>query len=197
MRQRSPHARATVTGARPLRCFVPCVRHRRLQPPHYLPQTRGGAHVEAQGSDEAATIASTSSSSSSSSSSEAELARTFTLFGHALRACAPRGEWRTATRLLSQLRDEVSVHGRTIGADCYTHAIVACSNSGQWARVLEIYREMEAAGVVRFEPRTTRLFALGKTAGAAGTGTLPVVGWQQHRYHLEPGVAWSSVALRT
>ena len=59
----------------------------------------------------------------------------------ALRACAARGQWSHAMKLLESLR-ELEV---PLSAACYTHAISACSNGAQWHEVLVLYGELRAS----------------------------------------------------
>ena len=94
----------------------------------------------------------------------------------ALRACAARGQWSHAMKLLESLR-ELEV---PLSAACYTHAISACSNGAQWHEVLVLYAElrghaggdMSAAGVAELrgvgeEPHNAAILALGRVKRGA------------------------------
>ena len=95
-------------------------------------------------------------------------------YSQSLQACASRGEWRTAVKLLSQVNrhlvDAAIAEGRAEEVysarctECYAHTIAACSNAGQWAQLLQLYNEMESSGLPpRRASHNAAILALGKT----------------------------------
>ena len=95
-------------------------------------------------------------------------------YSQSLQACASRGEWRTAVKLLSQVNrhlvDATIAEGRAEEVysarctECYAHTIAACSNAGQWAQLLQLYNEMESSGLPpRRASHNAAILALGKT----------------------------------